>query len=69
MSYLFIEFFRNSYLNSIQMTLFKMIKTDNVIIDSMLSTFLMALIGCFINYVYESRFNKIVSIDLTVRLS
>ncbi len=59
MSYLFIEFFRNSYLNSIQMTLFKMIKTDNVIIDSMLSTFLMALIGCFINYVYESRFNKI----------
>ena len=40
------------------MTLFKMIKTDNVIIDSMLSTFLMALIGCFINYVYESRFNK-----------
>jgi DNA replication protein DnaC len=58
MSYLFIEFFRNSYLNSIQMTLFKMIKTDNVIIDSILSTFLMAVIGCFINYVYESRYTK-----------
>ena len=40
------------------MTLFKMIKTDNVIIDSILSTFLMAVIGCFINYVYESRFTK-----------
>jgi len=54
----FIEIFRNSYLNSIQISLFKMIKTDNVIIDSLLSTFLMALIGCFINYVYESRFQK-----------
>jgi DNA replication protein DnaC len=58
MSHFFIELFRNSYLNSIQMTLFKMIKTDNIIIDSLLSTFLMAIIGCFINYVYESRFQK-----------
>ena len=58
MMHFFIELFRNSYLNSIQMALFKMIKTDNVIMDSLISTLLMAIIGCFINYVYESRFQK-----------
>jgi hypothetical protein len=51
-----MEYFKNSYMNTIQMNLFSMIKTNNVVIDSIISTFIMSVIGVLINYVYEKQF-------------
>ena len=59
MSFLFIEYFKTSYFNSIQLDLFNKVKTGNYIIDSLLTTFIMSVIGYGINYIYESRYNKI----------
>ena len=53
---LFMEHFKNGYMNTIQMNLFSMIKTNNVVVDSIISTFIMSLIGMLINYVYEKQF-------------
>jgi chaperone BCS1 len=53
---LFIEYFKNSYFSTIQLNLFNMIKTNNVIIDSLLTTLFMSIIGYGINYIYELRF-------------
>ncbi len=53
---LFMEHFKNSYMNTIQMNLFSMIKTNNVVIDSIISTCIMSLIGMLINYVYDKQF-------------
>jgi hypothetical protein len=51
-----MEHFKNSYMNTIQMNLFSMIKTNNVVIDSIISTCIMSLIGMLINYVYDKQF-------------
>jgi DNA replication protein DnaC len=59
MSFLFIEYFKTGYFNTIQMDLFNKVKTGNYIIDSMITTFIMSIIGYGINYIYESRYNKI----------
>ena len=53
---LFIEYFKTSYFSTIQLNLFNMIKTNNVIIDSLLTTLFMSIIGYGINYIYELRF-------------
>ena len=53
---LFIEYFKTSYFSTIQLNLFNMIKTNNVIIDSLLTTLFMSIIGYGINYMYELRF-------------
>jgi hypothetical protein len=53
---LFMEHFKNGYMNTIQMNLFSMIKTNNVVVDSIISTFIMSLIGILINYVYDKQF-------------
>jgi hypothetical protein len=59
MSFLFIEYFKTNYFNTMQIDLFNKVKTGNYIIDSLLTTFIMSVIGYGINYVYESRYNKI----------
>ena len=41
---LFMEHFKNGYMNTIQMNLFSMIKTNNIVIDSIISTFIMSVI-------------------------
>ena len=59
MSFLFIEYFKTSYFNSMQLDLFNKVKTGNYILDSLITTFIMSVIGYGINYIYESRYNKI----------
>lgn len=58
MSFLFIEYFKTNYFNTMQIDLFNKVKTGNYIIDSLITTFIMSVIGYGINYVYESRYNK-----------
>jgi len=59
MSTLFIEYFKTNYFSSIQLDLFNKIKTGNFIIDSIITTTVMSIIGYGINYIYESRYNKL----------
>uniref|UniRef100_A0A6C0JM71 AAA+ ATPase domain-containing protein n=1 Tax=viral metagenome TaxID=1070528 RepID=A0A6C0JM71_9ZZZZ len=43
-------------MNTIQMNLFSMIKTNNIVLDSIISTCIMSLIGMLVNYVYDKQF-------------
>jgi hypothetical protein len=58
MSFLFIEYLRTNYFNSMQMDLFNKIKTGNYVLDSLITTFIMSVIGYGINYIYELRYTK-----------
>jgi ATP-dependent 26S proteasome regulatory subunit len=56
-----MEDFRTNYLYTIKMKILGFIKTDNVIIDSILSVIAMSVIGFIINYIYENRIDRTIA--------
>jgi len=64
---LFIEYFKTSYFSTMQINLFNMIKTNNVFIDSILTTLFMSIIGYGINYIYELRYSNLFNFSYTIK--
>ncbi len=56
-----MEEMRINYLYTLKMKIISFIKTDNVIIDSILSVIAMSLVGYIINYIYDNRIDKIIT--------
>ena len=56
-----MEEIRTNYLYTMKLKILSFIKTDNVIIDSILSVIAMSFIGFIINYIYDNRIDKIIT--------
>ena len=56
-----MEELRTNYLYTIKMKMVGFFKTDNVIIDSILSVIAMSVIGYIMNYIYDNRLDKLLT--------
>jgi chaperone BCS1 len=56
-----MEEMRTNYLYTVKMKILSFIKTENVIIDSILSVIAMSVVGYIINYIYDNRLDKIIT--------
>ena len=52
---------RLNYLYAMKMKVISFFKTDNVIIDSILSVIAMSVIGYIMNYIYEYRLDRLLT--------
>ena len=52
---------RTNYLYTMKMKMVSFFKTDNVIIDSILSVIAMSLVGYIMNYIYDNRVDKLLT--------
>jgi len=55
-----MEDIRTNYLNIIKVNIISFFKTDNMIIDSILSVVAMTVIGYIMNYIYDNRIDKFI---------
>jgi SpoVK/Ycf46/Vps4 family AAA+-type ATPase len=61
-----MEEIRLNYINTIKLKILYFFKTDNVILDTILSVIGMSIVGYIINYIYDNRVDKLltnISID------
>ena len=56
-----MEDIRTNYLYTMKMKMVGFFKTDNVIIDSILSVIAMSVVGYIVNYIYDNRIDKLVT--------
>jgi uncharacterized membrane protein YraQ (UPF0718 family) len=56
-----MEEMRLNYLYAMKMKVISFFKTDNVIIDSILSVIAMSVIGYIMNYIYENRLDRLLT--------
>ena len=56
-----MEDMRQNYLYAMKMKVISFFKTDNVIIDSILSVIAMSVIGYIMNYIYDNRLDKLLT--------
>lgn len=56
-----MEEMRLNYLYTMKMKIISFFKTDNVIIDSILSVIAMSVIGYIMNYIYENRLDRLLT--------
>jgi ATP-dependent 26S proteasome regulatory subunit len=56
-----MEEMRLNYLYAMKMKVISFFKTDNVIIDSILSVIAMSIIGYIMNYIYENRLDRLLT--------
>ena len=56
-----MEEMRLNYLYAMKMKVISFFKTDNVIIDSILSVIAMSVIGYIMNYIYDNRLDKFIT--------
>jgi len=54
----FIEQIQNNYKHMVNMSLFNKFKTNDPIVDALLSTFILSFIGYFFTYIYENYVDK-----------
>ena len=52
---------RTNYLYAMKMKVISFFKTDNVIIDSILSVIAMSIIGYIMNYIYDNRLDRLLT--------
>jgi len=55
-----MENMRANYLNTVKMKVFHFVKTDNIVLDSILSVIGMTIVGYIINYIYDNRFDELL---------
>ena len=56
-----MEEIRNNYIYAVKAKVGGFFKTDNVIIDSILSVIAMSAIGYIMNYIYDNRLDKFIT--------
>ena len=60
-----MESINSNYISVTKMTLFNYIKTDNPVFNAIISTMLISLFGCIINYIYDTRlYESLLKISL-----
>ena len=60
-----MESINSNYISVTKMTLFNYIKTDNPVFNAIISTMLISLLGCIINYIYDKRvYESLLKISL-----
>ena len=55
-----MENIRANYLNTVKMKVFHLVKTDNIVLDSILSVIGMTIVGYIINYIYDNRLDELI---------
>jgi ATP-dependent 26S proteasome regulatory subunit len=56
----FFDLIHTNYFNVTKMTIFNYFKTGNPVYDTIISTILISLFGCIINYIYDNHLDKLV---------
>jgi hypothetical protein len=54
----FVESMSANYMSVTKMTLFNYLKTDNPVYNAIMSTMIISLFGCVINYIYDNRISE-----------
>jgi len=56
----FFDLIHTNYFNVTKMTIFNYFKTGNPVYDTIISTILISVFGCIINYIYDNHLDKLV---------